>query len=121
LIFSEACSKKIDELATPKLKNYVKSIAEFSELESTFKKFFKNTEDFTHKNIIFNLYYACANTKDKFSTVKTILSLLKKSYPTDVLVRKKCDEIEENTRKRFDNCEIRYNKKVMKYKKNSLG
>lgn len=120
-IFSEACSKKIDELATPKLKNYVKSIAEFSELESTFNKFFKNTEDFTHKNIVFNLYYACANTKDKFSTVKTILSLLKKTNPTDALVRKKCDEIEESTRKRFDNCEIRYNKKVMKFKKNSLG
>ncbi|MUM48631.1 hypothetical protein GJ686_09845 [Klebsiella variicola] len=120
-IFSEACSKNIEELATPKLKNYVKNIAEFSELESTFNKLFKNTEDFTHKNIVFNLYYACANAKDKFSTVKTIISLLKKSNPRDALIIKKCDEIEESTRKRFDNCEIRYNKKVMKFKKNSLG
>lgn len=46
---------------------------------------------------------------------------MKNSNPTEASVRKKCDEIEAATRKRFDNCEIRYNKKVMKFKKNSLG
>ncbi|CZY08591.1 hypothetical protein [Enterobacter hormaechei] len=120
-IFNEACSKKLDELGTPKLKSYVKSISEFSELETSFNKHHKNTEDFIRKENIFNLYYACANTKDKYSTIKTILYLMKNSNPTEASVRKKCDEIEAATRKRFDNCEIRYNKKVMKFKKNSLG
>ncbi|MEC6219533.1 hypothetical protein VXU45_10195, partial [Enterobacter hormaechei] len=112
---------KLDELGTPKLKSYVKSISEFSELETSFNKHHKNTEDFIRKENIFNLYYACANTKDKYSTIKTILYLMKNSNPTEASVRKKCDEIEAATRKRFDNCEIRYNKKVMKFKKNSLG
>ncbi|MEY8710953.1 hypothetical protein [Mangrovibacter phragmitis] len=120
-IFSEACSTKIDELGTPKLKHYVKSISEFSELETAFNKYYKNTEDFLHKKIIYNLYYACSNTKDKHNTVKTILSVLTNSHPTEASVRNKCEEIENATRKRFDNCEIRCNKKVMKYKKNSIG
>lgn len=120
-IFNEACSTKIDELGTPKLKSYVKSISEFSELETSFNKHHKNTKDFIKKENIFNLYFACANTKDKYSTIKTILYIMKDSNPTEASVRKKCDEIETITRKRFDNCEIRYNKKVMKFKKNSLG
>jgi hypothetical protein len=40
---------KIDELGTPKLKSYVKSISEFSELEISFNKNRKNTEDFVKK------------------------------------------------------------------------
>lgn len=120
-IFNEACSTKIDELGTPKLKYYVKNISEHSELENAFNKHHKNIEEFIQKDFIYNLYYACANTKDKHSTVKTILSLLQSSNPTEASVRKKCEEIESRTRERFDNCEIRYNKKVMKFKKNSLG
>ncbi|MCP5967084.1 hypothetical protein NL370_27630, partial [Klebsiella pneumoniae] len=54
-IFNEACSKKLDELGTPKLKSYVKSISEFSELETSFNKHHKNTEDFIRKENIFNL------------------------------------------------------------------
>ncbi|MCE0826594.1 hypothetical protein LVQ78_11190 [Buttiauxella sp. A2-C2_NF] len=120
-IFNEACSTKFDELGTPKLKYYVKIISEYPELEAAFNKHHKNTEDFIQKDIIYNLYYTCANTKDKHSTIKTILSLMQNSNPTESSVRKKCEEIENKTRKRFDNCEIRYNKKVMKFKKNSLG
>lgn len=120
-IFSEACSAKIDELGTPKLKYYVKSISEFQDLEISFNRNHKNTEDFLKKDNVYYLYFACANTKDKLSTVRTILSFYQESPVTDSSVRKKCNSIEERTRKRFDNCEIRYNKKVMKYKKNSIG
>ncbi|MBJ8373453.1 hypothetical protein [Citrobacter cronae] len=120
-LFNEACSTKTDNLGTPKLKHYVKSISEFPELENIYNKHYKNTIDFLQKDVIYNLYYACANTKDKHITVKTISSLLDGSNPTEASIKKKCEDIEKRTRKKFDNCEIRYNKKVVKYKKNSIG
>ena len=120
-IFSEACSANIDDLGTPKLKNYVKSISEFSDLENIFNKHNKNVEDFLQKNNVYNLYYTCANSKDKMSTVRAILLCLQKKQPTEASVRKKCEDIENKTRAKFDNCEIRYNKKAMKFRKNSIG
>ncbi|WP_422881342.1 hypothetical protein [Pantoea agglomerans] len=119
-IFSEACSSNIEELSTPKLKGYIKSLSEFSELETLFHKYKKDTEDFTQEHNLNNLYYVCANNKDKFFTVKTALSL-NLPNPSERQITSKCDEIEKTTKEKFDNCQVRYNKTVMKFKKNSLG
>jgi len=118
--FSEACSSNIEELPTPKLKGYIKSLSELPELEIQFKKYKKDTEDFTQEHNLNNLYYVCANNKDKFSTVKTVLSL-NIANPSERQITSKCDEIEKTTKEMFDNCQVRYNKTVMKFKKNSLG
>ncbi|HHH0494819.1 TPA: hypothetical protein ACPZG9_000262 [Yersinia enterocolitica] len=119
-IFNEACSSSIEELSTPKLKGYVRSLSDFYELENIYKKFSKDVEDFTQDHTLSNLYYVCANNKEKLATIKTILTL---NIPnlTEKLVKYKCDEIERITKEKFDNCQVRYNKTVMKYKKNSIG
>ncbi|MEN4572308.1 hypothetical protein ABEG61_15455 [Pantoea agglomerans] len=119
-IFNEACSSNIEELGTPKLKGYVRSLAEFSEHESLFKKYYADTESFTAEQSLENLYYVCANNKEKLLTVRTILSLFTQDT-SEHQIRSKMDEIERLTRARFDNCQVRYNKTVMKFKKNSLG
>lgn len=119
-IFNEACSSNIEELSTPKLKGYVRNLAEFTDYESLFEKFHADTENFVAEQSLDNLYYVCANNKEKSSTVKTILTL-KTSEPSDHQIRLKIDEIEQLTKAKFDNCQVRYNKTVMKYKKNSLG
>lgn len=118
--FSEACSSTIEDLPTPKLKGYVRSLSDFPELESSYQRFYKNVEEFTQNHSLCNLYYACANHKDKLATVKTILTL-SRSNPSEQLIKSKCDEIEKITRGKFDDCQVRNNKMVMKYKKNSIG
>ncbi|HDX9082598.1 TPA: hypothetical protein RQO69_004739 [Klebsiella oxytoca] len=119
-VFSEACSSNIEELSTPRLKGYVKSLSEFSELEILYKKYQKDTEEFTQEHSLNNLYYVCANNKDKLSTVRTILSL-NIPNPSEKQISSKCEQIEKSTKEKFDNCQVRNNKIIMKYKKNSLG
>ncbi|AKF38573.1 hypothetical protein ABU553_000609 [Yersinia enterocolitica] len=119
-IFSEACSSNIEELSTPKLKGYVRSLSDFYELENIYTKFDKDVEEFTQDHTLYNLYYACANNKDKLATIKTILTA-NNSNLSEQLVKYKCDEIERITKEKFDNCQVRYNKTVMKFKKNSIG
>ncbi|WP_413722736.1 hypothetical protein ACL2XG_05075 [Sodalis sp. RH24] len=119
-IYSEACSSNIEDLSTPKLKGYVRSLSEFSELENIYKKFYKDVEEFTQDHTLCNLYYSCANSKDKLATIKTILTL-NSPNPSEQLVRSKCEDIERITKEKFDNCQVRYNKTVMKFKKNNLG
>lgn len=120
-LFNEVCSSKIEDISTPKLKGYVRSISEFSEIEIINKKFHKDIKEFTKKSSLHNLYYICANTKDKLSTVKTIVTLNSKSIPTENTLRTKCLDIETATNKKFDNCTVRYNKIIVKMKRSSIG
>lgn len=118
--FNEACSSKIEELSTPALKRYVRSLSEFSELEVLYTKVNKDTEEFMQQQNLYNLYYVCANSKDKLATVKAILTINILS-PSNEIIKSTCDEIERLTKEKFDNCQVRYNKTVMKYKQNKLG
>lgn len=118
--FSEACSCDIEKIPTPRLKNYVRNISEISELEIRHAQLKKHIMEFTQESTLCNLYYACASNKDKSTTVRTILTLSDINV-SDQMVKSKCADIENTIKKKFDNCQVRYNKKVMKFKKNSIG
>ncbi|WP_454889472.1 hypothetical protein [Serratia quinivorans] len=120
-VFNDACSSNIELLPTPKLKGFVRTLSEFTDLENTYTKYSKDTTDFTQENSLNNLYFVCANTKDKLATVKTIMSLKKNTSLNENKVKLKCDKIEESTKVKFDNYPVRCNKTVMKFKKNSIG
>ena len=120
-VFNEACSRDIESLPTPKLKGYVRTLSEYTDIENTFSKYKKDTTDFTQESSLNNLYYVCANTKDKLATVRTIMTINKNIEIKEDKIKLKCTKIEEDTKTKFDNCMVRYNKVVMKFKKNKIG
>ncbi|MGP9417800.1 hypothetical protein HX889_09245 [Pseudomonas reactans] len=120
VVFNEACSTNIESLSTPKLKGYVRTLSEFTDIENLYAKYKKDTADFTQESSLNNLYYVCANTKDKLTTVKTIMTLNKNVAIKDDKIKLKCTKIEEDTKTKFDKCTVRFNKIVMKFKKNKI-
>lgn len=120
-VFNEVCSTDIDLLSTPKLKGFVRTLSEFTDVENLYTKYNKDTVDFTQEESLNNLYYVCANTKDKLATVKTIMTLNKNVAVKDDKIKLRCTKIEESTKSKFNNCTVRFNKIIMKFKKNKIG
>ena len=120
-VFIEACScQSIEELATPKLNKYIRNISEISDIEASINASLKDTHNFIKDENIINLYYLCANTKEKKDTVRSIL-MLKGESPTEQLVEKTSKGIEELISRKFGNNQVRRNKIATKYKNNSIG
>ncbi|WP_336369449.1 hypothetical protein [Rahnella perminowiae] len=120
-VFNEVCSTDIDLLSTPKLKGFVRTLSEFTDVENLYTKYNKDTVDFTQEKSLNNLYYVCANTKDKLATVKTIMTLNKNVAVKDDKIKLRCTKIEESTKSKFNYCTVRFNKIIMKFKKNKIG
>lgn len=120
-VFIEACScQSIEELSTPKLNKYIRNISEISEIEGSINSSLEDTHNFIKDENIINLYYLCANTKEKKETVRSII-MLKGESPTEQLVEKTSKDIEKLVSKKFGNNQVRRNKIATKYKNNSIG